>query len=309
MTKPYYIKRFASIHPADKPAGQPFLSADEPDYKPIIPNPGIRRRMSRIIKMGVAAALQCINNETQPEAIITATGLGCLADTEKFMAQLLDNNEQLLNPTAFIQSTFNTIGAQIALLQKLEVYNTTYVHRSHSFENALSDAKMLLDEGRHDILVGAIDEIYETPRQIKQRLGLLNNITPGEGAQFFLLDNDPAQSIAAIHAVEYCTAPPSVPHFLETALQKQGWDHNQIDIWMTGENGNEQHDAIYRTILPQSSRARHIPFKRQCGEYPTAIAYAVGTAAREIHTGKANKIVIYNHLYDCHSIILISNIP
>lgn len=52
------------------------------------------------------------------DAIITATGLGCLADTEKFMNALMDNREQMLNPTAFIQSTFNTVGAQLALLLK-----------------------------------------------------------------------------------------------------------------------------------------------------------------------------------------------
>ena len=309
MMKPCYIKRFASIHPADKPAEQPFFVAEEPDYKPIIVNAGMRRRMSHIIKMGTAAALQCLGDGIQPEAIITATGLGCLADTEKFMSQLLDNNEQLLNPTAFIQSTFNTIGAQIALLRQLEVYNMTYVHRSQSFENALSDAIMLLEEGKHNILVGAIDEMYETPYLIEKRLGLLDGITAGEGAQFFLLDSYPEHSVAAIHAVECCTAPESIQNFLETTLQKQGWEHNQIDLWLTGENGDNAHDSLYRAILPDRlSQAKRIAFKQQCGEYPTAIAYAVDAALKEIAFGRVCKSVIYNHLHDCHSIILISNI-
>lgn len=34
------------------------------------------------------------------------------------MNALMDNREQMLNPTAFIQSTFNTVGAQLALLLK-----------------------------------------------------------------------------------------------------------------------------------------------------------------------------------------------
>lgn len=309
MMKPCYIKRFSSIHPAEKPNGQTFFTADEPDYKPIITNAGMRRRMSHIIKMGTTAALQCLGSEFQPEAIITATGLGCLADTEKFMGQLLDNQEQLLNPTAFIQSTFNTIGAQIALLRKLEGYNMTYVHRAQSVESALLDASLLLDEGRHNILVGAIDEMYQTPCLIKKRLGLLDNVTAGEGAQFFLLDSTPAHSVAAIHAIEYVTEPVSPQAFLESVLQRQGWQPDQIEVWLTGENGNDAHDALYRTILPKTSLAKRIAFKQQCGEYPTAIAYAIGAALREIASGKAGKAVIYNHLYDCHSIILISNIP
>lgn len=309
MMKPCYIKRFSSIHPAEKQDERPFLAADEPDYKPIIANAGMRRRMSHIIKMGTATALQCLGSEFQPEAIITATGLGCLADTEKFMGQLLDNHEQLLNPTAFIQSTFNTIGAQIALLRKLEVYNMTYVHRAQSFESALLDASILLEEGRHNILVGAIDEMYETPCLIKKRLRLLDNITAGEGAQFFLLDSTPAQSVAAIYAIECCTDPVSPQAFLESTLQQQGWGPDQITVWLTGENGNEAHDALYRTVLPASPHAKRIIFKQQCGEYTTAIAYALGAALREITSHAAGKAVIYNHLYDCHSIILISNIP
>ena len=128
--RPVYINRIASIH-AESSNEKPYFSAQEPDYKEMITNANLRRRMSRMIKMGVACGLECLK-DISPEkvdAIITATGLGCLADTEKFMNALMDNREQMLNPTAFIQSTFNTIGAQIALLLKIHAYNVTYVHR------------------------------------------------------------------------------------------------------------------------------------------------------------------------------------
>ena len=46
------------------------------------------------------------------------------------MNALMDNREQMRNPTAFIQSTFNTVGAQLALLLKIHAYNVTYVHLS-----------------------------------------------------------------------------------------------------------------------------------------------------------------------------------
>lgn len=50
------------------------------------------------------------------------------------MNALMDNREQMLNPTAFIQSTFNTVGAQLALLLKIHAYNVTYVHRGLSLK-------------------------------------------------------------------------------------------------------------------------------------------------------------------------------
>ena len=51
-----------------------------------------------------------------PDAIITGTGLGCLEDTEKFLTAMVTNKEEFLTPTSFIQSTHNTVSAQIALL-------------------------------------------------------------------------------------------------------------------------------------------------------------------------------------------------
>ena len=65
--QPVYIQRIASIHPQgnhsqennpkvndslDVAANRPFLQACEPDYKDIIANATLRRRMSRIVKMG-----------------------------------------------------------------------------------------------------------------------------------------------------------------------------------------------------------------------------------------------------------------
>ena len=80
---PVYINRIASIH-AESRNEKPYFSAQEPDYKQMITNANLRRRMSRMIKMGVACGLECLK-DISPEkvdAIITATGLGCLADTD-----------------------------------------------------------------------------------------------------------------------------------------------------------------------------------------------------------------------------------
>ena len=53
--QPVYIQRIASIHPPkDHSPGnnRPYLRACEPDYKDIITNATLRRRMSRIVKWG-----------------------------------------------------------------------------------------------------------------------------------------------------------------------------------------------------------------------------------------------------------------
>ena len=102
----------------------------EPDYDLFVDSKMIRR-MSRIVKMGVAAALTCLRNAgiENPAAILTATAYGCLEDSSSFLRRMIEFEEKMLSPTAFIQSTHNTVGAQIALLLKCHNYNNTIVHR------------------------------------------------------------------------------------------------------------------------------------------------------------------------------------
>ena len=116
------------------------------DIKQLIPDAGLRRRMSKVIKMAVATAIETIGGVEEIDSldgIITATGWGCLTDSERFLRNIIADKEQLLNPTPFIQSTFNTVGGQIALLRHNHCYNVTFVNRSHSFEDALLDAVLI----------------------------------------------------------------------------------------------------------------------------------------------------------------------
>lgn len=172
----------------------------EPDYDTII-DAKLIRRMSRIIKMGAAAALKCLQQADvkMPDGIIVGTAYGCLQDTEIFLQRMIDYNEELLTPTAFIQSTHNTVGAQIALLLQCHQYNNTFVHKGFSFESALLDAIMMLNENEmNNVLVGGVDELTNSSFDILSRFGLFKNSLPenlytsktkgtiaGEGAFFF----------------------------------------------------------------------------------------------------------------------------
>lgn len=303
--QPIYIRHIASIHPQGNPENRPYLPACEPDYKRIITNATLRRRMSRIVKMGVACGLECISDMPSEKihGIITATGLGCLADTEKFLNTLIENEERMLNPTPFIQSTFNTIGAQIALFRQIHAYNMTYVHRGLSFESALLDAMLKIWEGAENILVGAMDEITESSYIIQQRLGLLKEIQAGEGAQFFLLSRDAGeQPLAEIRAVETFAGQQTTKEIntrIVSFLQRNGLETQDIHRLITGMN-----EPAQTVLFPKSI---HLSFKDECGEYPTASAYAVWKAVNEAQQcTETTNILIYNHHHSInHSLILI----
>lgn len=317
--QPIYIRHTASIHPQGNPENHPYLSACEPDYKGIITNATLRRRMSRIVKMGVACGLECIDGMTSEniQGIITATGLGCLADTEKFLNTLIENEERMLNPTPFIQSTFNTIGAQIALFRQIHAYNMTYVHRGSSFESALLDAMLKIWEGADNILVGAIDEMTDTSYAIQQRLGLLKGMQAGEGAQFFLLSREagehPLAEIIGIDTFAGQQTAEEINTRISCFLQRNGLKAQDIHWLMTGKSAEKEMackgNAIYEELLNSSlfSSSIHLGFKHECGEYPTASAYAVWKAVKEAQQcDRTTNILIYNHHHSInHSLILI----
>ena len=161
------------------------------DIKVLIPEMNLRRRMSHVVKSGVAAGIESLlefGARAPIDAIITATGLGCIADSEKFLDGLIAGDETMLNPTPFIQSTFNTVGAQIALLRGLHCYNTTYAHRWTSFENALTDAALRIGAGwSQAVLVGAFDETTPSVEKVLQRLRVAQEGRWGESSVFFVL--------------------------------------------------------------------------------------------------------------------------
>lgn len=313
MMKKCFINSAYSIHPDGVVSGDQILHAVEPDYKDIITNANQRRRMSHIIKMGVAAGLLCLDEANNPEidAIITATGLGCLADTEKFLNNIVDNQEELLNPTAFIQSTFNTIGAQIALIKGINVYNNTYVHRGGSFEGALLDAVLRICEGDKNVLIGAIDEATETSRAILAHLGMLDNIIMGEGAQFFILSDEPTDNsyakLESVNAFSNIIEIDTLSNKINDLLEKNQLQKENIDCLMLGKNGHKEYDRIYDDVSAIFPNAKQVSFKDICGEYHTASSFALWKASILMKEDRRIRYtLIYNHYNNAnHSLILL----
>lgn len=176
-------------------SGASYVSADEPDYKEVITDVNSRRRMGRLLKMAVWCGLKSLDGvpSERVAGIITSTGAGFMKDTISFGSSIFDREETLLNPSPFMQSTFNTASGYIALIRKIHAYNTTYVQQADGFAASLVDAAMLLDDaGEGNVaLVGAFDEVTPEVDVIRQRLGLYrvgDGFLPlGEGAAAFLL--------------------------------------------------------------------------------------------------------------------------
>ena len=138
------------------------------------------RRMGKIMKSSLLSSLKAMEQAgiEKPDAIITATALGCLENSERLLNQLQEEGEVMLKPTYFMQSTHNTIGSGIAIFTKCHGYNVTYTHGKDSLEWALRDARMLLNSGKaKNVLVGLHDETTPLYRSLMQRIGI-DNLLP-----------------------------------------------------------------------------------------------------------------------------------
>ena len=328
----FFIRSIGSISPFSHPAASPYSNAvicADPDLTNII-DAKLTRRMSHVIKMGIGAAMQAIQDagNVQPDAIITGTAYGCLDDTGVFLKKQVLQKESMLTPTAFIQSTHNTVGGQIGLLLHCNAYNNTFVHRAFSFEHSLQDAMMLLEENNaENVLVGAVDEITDTSHTLLSRFGLYkkNNNDPdaplsqkgtiaGEGAAFFVLSNQH-------HASAYCILKDVSTLFKPTADAVKNHIHSflaahslspaDIDIIIAGKNGDTLSDKIYdEMLLPIFTNTLMVNFKDQSGEYPTATGFALWKAAAILKQKQeppvaavlhpVKNILIYNHYQNIH---------
>jgi 3-oxoacyl-[acyl-carrier-protein] synthase II len=346
-----YIRAASNISPQNTFGNQSFLTemaeytgdkltCIEPDYKTLI-DPKLIRRMSRIIKMGVAAGMDCLKQAgiPVPDAIITGTAYGCLDDTNTFLSKMVLQNEEALAPTAFIQSTHNTISAQIALLLQCHNYNNTFVNGGASFENALLDAMMLLYEGEAaNVMVGGIDEITANSHAILKRLGLyrrqpisnfdLLNVPgkgtmAGEGAAFFLLSREASDNDWAKIDGASCFYKPrntaEIQQQVSNFLSAQSISIDDIDLLLTGKNSDLKNDSVYEHLQQYDfADVTAISYKALCGEYPTSSAFALWLAANCLKNGNlplaltgteisVKKVLIYNHYQNIHhSLILLS---
>ncbi len=315
--KPVYINGIGNISPqatfnqsidtqvATAEGG--FFRCQEPKYKEFIKSK-LLRRMSRIVKMGLATAKIAMEQaEGQTiDAIITGTAWGGVADTETFLETILENDERYLTPTAFVQSTHNTVGGQIALMHHNNCYNMTYVHGVTSFEASLLDAFLQIQENQiRTALVGGIDEQTEKLHILLERLDCASSENPmGEGAAFFVVSEEKtAASTAKISSVQTLFGIKDNAT-LERTMQA-AFNLSEIDLVLTGSD-----TPAFMRQLPSKT------YKQLCGDYPTSTAFATALAADTLKgednakqvlglSSQPKSILIYNHQAPYHSFILL----
>lgn len=298
-----------------------FFSCIEPEYKDFIQSK-LLRRMSRVVKMGLTASTIALNEAENPniDAIITGTAWGCVEDTEKFLETIIENNEEFLTPTAFVQSTHNTVAGQIALMHHNNCYNMTYVQGAVSFESALIDAMLhFYDNKAQHILVGGIDEQTDKLKVLLERLNCADadKRVMGEGASFFVLsDQKTASTYAQLAAATMVYKPKdtvAIKHSINQTLKISNLSLENIDLVLTGRSNRNLTAELFPNISLKS-------YQQLCGEYPTNSAFAMAIAANILNEDegtqkalnldkKAQHILIFNQdeQHNC-SIILLSKV-
>lgn len=318
------------------------LPTVDPNYRDYI-SPGAARRMAKGVKMGTVASKMALKEAgiDLPDAIITGTGMGCTQDSEKFVSAIIDNNEEFLTPTSFIQSTHNTVGAQIALGLQCNNYNFTYVNDTVSFESCLIDAQMMLDEGAEHILVGGVDEHGNHTNELHKIIGhikqepikntdLLTAGTSGsifgEGATFFVIGKHKRpNSYAALTDTAIFNQLPKENLITEITkfLNRNGLSPNDIDALVMGNNGDVDFDGYFHRLTTDIfQNTPLLAFKHLCGEYNTASAYGFYLAANMLKKqkvpavcrinevavkGPANVLLYNQYRGKNHSLVLLKN--
>jgi len=317
------------------------VSTIDPDFKDQFP-PLVARRMCVLLKRAVMMARLTLKEAAveMPDAIISGTGLGCIDNTEKFIYSIMDNDEKFLQPTFFMQSTHNIISSTIAIDLKCHGYNNTFVHRWASFENALLDSFMQLEQKRiQTVLVGGYDELTDDYYKFFDRLGLWNFTTgassekrcfAGEASVSMLLGaTKNERTICEISDVElmYHPTPEQMSKTLDIMLEKAGCNLSDIDAVMMGLNMNAENDEVYNEAAGKLFGGRPImQYKHLFGEsfsasaigtyaamtclrkgrIPSFMLAGTGSGAADINNVK--RILVYNqHDNKSHSFILLSS--
>lgn len=245
----------------------------QPNYKQWI-KPMQLRRMSKIVRMGLGCSKDIINKTGVEsfDSIIIGTGLGCIKDTVKFMDTINAVSTSSIPPTAFIQSTHNTMAGQIALQLSNNNYNMTYVQNGVSFEHALLDGQLKIMEGQNNILVGALDEMVDYLQALANLANIENPSTYTEGATFFNLvkEKDEKTFAELVKTMTFtCGDNFSLENTITNFLKSESITLEDIDLIFNTSPKFKQEDK--HTV----KTTNQIFFEDYCGKYFTSSGFGM----------------------------------
>jgi hypothetical protein len=259
----------------------PYCRSVDPNFRDWL-NPLESRRMGKILKRALVTAMKVMKDTgiTQPDAIITGTGLGCIENTEFFLDQLCREGEEMLKPTYFMQSTHNTISSLIAIQGKCHGYNTTYSHKSVSFDSALLDAFVQMRLGDiQTAMVTGNDEMTPSYFSILQRTGYVGQpgqVTAGEASVSMMLTTEQDEALCEIQEMRLI--------YGKSMLAELSTD---VDAVLLGTNGSQQNDALYEKVGQMLPGIPQLHYKHLFGECYTTSALGVYAAAHLLRQGEA----------------------
>ncbi|MGI6341475.1 MAG: beta-ketoacyl synthase chain length factor [Bacteroidales bacterium] len=277
-----------------------YVKCQDPDYKQYI-NAGTARRMSPIIKRSIVTSKTALQNAdvSVPDAIISGTGLGCATDTEKFLTSMVENNEEFLSPTAFIHSTHNTLSSQVAIDINCKNYNNTFMQKGVSFEHALLDAVCMIrnNEINNGLVMGndelneKFHKLYDNIKFWKTNVESTLNIAKqndsygsfaGEGSSALVVTNCfNEKSYAKISdlKITYNTKGIDID-FVENFLSENNLSFDDVDLVLTGTNGDKENDLVYNNLFNNSKLSDKIGlFRNLSGYYYTSSGFGFAAAA------------------------------
>lgn len=318
MSKAVYIIGASAISPQptfDRDDLETVVAYDTHPLNVIMPDiagyvdPNRVRRMTRHTRIGLMAALNALKRADvkEPSAVIMGTGDGCKDSVARFLDNMIDHDETVANPTAFIGSTHNSLAGQIAMAVNSKAYNYTYLQRGLSFPSALMDGLMHVGmEGARNVLVGAADVITPDFYITHRRTGLWKNhevknlevlqstdngALAGEGSAFFVLDSEPVKDAVEILGVDAFFKPGEV-HVKDRAeklFAKKNRTLNDVELVLLGYNGDYTQDQAYDTVRAQFQNATIACYKPLFGEFYTANALGVWMGYSAIRSGSIPK--------------------
>lgn len=274
----------------------------EPEYDDIIP-PASTRRMNQAVLMATATSINCLSNlDGKPEGIIVATAHGSPHNTKKFLKSIHFRKGNLLSPTPFMLSTHNTIAGQLSILTKNPGYNTTYTQNSLSFEHALIDTKMQIEEGANCFLVGSSDEfeteLHDHKFRIKER-----PLCIGEGASFFIIAKPNNEETPNILDVEAHSNISDREEIIENFLNKNKRSLEEIDkIYFSIDNGAKNQ------FLSRFDHDKLIDLKLYSKIYYTMSSFGLHLAFDYLVHNPNETVLVINNLIESNlGLMLISN--
>jgi 3-oxoacyl-(acyl-carrier-protein) synthase len=287
-------------------------------------DPAKIRRWGRLQTMSLLAAKKAglpeiLNGSTAQTGVYVGTGMGSLGETAIFLENMILQKENFPKPAHFVNSVHNAVASTLGLEFGLKGENITVAHREISFDAALGHALSALRQGRvkyavvcgademnyFQVLAGSAQDLWKTKERSFRPLAQGNSrgTFPGEGAAVCVLtvgENGGDESLGSVLGAKngrYKRDPRTyinLSHagdFLEELFASAGIKAGDVDLVLSGANGDGRLDRVYQGVGAELERraGKKIPqaaYKQLCGDYRAASGFGFAVAALCLSSGR-----------------------